>query len=259
MSNPNSKGKDMQVSQLDATSLREKSKSRRISVSIEKSGWHCEFCEKTFVYEKSYLSHLCKQKIRNSEVQTVLGQAAFANYNVWMKARRFSEQSIGTFIKSKNYAAFIRFTEYAFKVKLNAPEFIRFIVSQHSDMMPSIWKNSELFSNYLIYRECKLNPFEQTCSSIEFITKICEKKEIDFKDYFIKVSFNEILNDVQLKKISPWFIFTSNMGNSFLNSLDRHDKRLFEKTIDRNAWYEIFVNKRPADFKELEEFCNNLF
>lgn len=236
---------------LSADEIRQKAKSKRTSGSSK--GWVCSFCHKTFSYEKSFMTHVCKEKTRFEEVRTPIGQAAFACYNQWMKLTKKGIQKIETFTSSSKYVTFIKFANYCKRLNINSEEFISFIIKHHPDISPALWCNEDVFSLYSIYLDRKCPPYEQVDKSLSFIIKQSEIKEIKVQDFFNSISFNELINFIKQKKISPWYIYTSKLGVSKLLSFSEDELQIFESAIKAHIWKDIFESDQNS-FTELLNF-----
>jgi hypothetical protein len=225
---------------MDASSLKSKASGRRSSSEGVNSGWKCNYCNKTFSREKSFLTHECNGKKRFEQMKTPIGQAAYASYNQWMKSKRHSEQSVNTFTTSRYYATFIRFSEYCIKLSIDANSFIKFIAQKHNDLLPTLWMNSSVYALYLKHYDDLNDPWDQVIESQNFVEKKAEILECEPDLTFQVMGFRQVLEAVRLKKISPWFLFTSKIGLKFLHSLEKDDYKIIEGVINYEAWSQRF-------------------
>jgi hypothetical protein len=138
---------------------------------MNKDRFQCKFCNGTFVTEDRYLKHYCKHMQRADEIQTPIGQGAWAFYQAWMKAYRRMVPHIDTFTKSKYYQSFIRF---ATNVKrLNIPDPESFIaLMKEKDISPTIWGNDQVYALYIEYLDRRATPVSQAKVTINTLFNI---------------------------------------------------------------------------------------
>ena len=92
--------------------------------------FQCSFCRARFKSEKRFMNHACKEMKRDTELRTPTGQAALLFYQKWMKASRRQVPKPEAFLKSSYYNAFLKFAEFARKVKIpDVDAYIRIMTS----------------------------------------------------------------------------------------------------------------------------------
>lgn len=228
---------------MDTTSLKLRASNRRAS-STTAVEWKCNYCNKVFVQEKSFMTHQCKGKRRVEQLKTHTGQAAYATYCEWLKYKKYASPNVNTFMASRYYIGFMKFAEYAERLNIDQSAFVKFISQKHPDITPSLWCSSSVYSLYLSYYDSAHDPWEQVLQSQSFVEKQSEIHECKWDEVLPKIGLQAVIEAFRKKKLSPWFLFTSPIGLSFLKSLDSDDYKTFEKIINCEAWAERFKENR---------------
>jgi len=240
---------------MDASSIKARASNRRSNV--QSTSWKCNYCNKSFIQERSFMQHQCKGKQRVEVMKTPIGQSAFASYGLWMKARRYTVQNITTFMSSQFFTSFIKFAEYCDKLSIDASAFVTCMKMRHPDILkaPSLWCSSPVYSLYLAYYDDLHDPWEQVIQSQSFIERKAEVLECKPSEVLYRIGFQEVLQAFRLKKLSPWYLYTSRPSADFLRSLDNDDYELFKQVINYDAWYERFSANRDL-VTEITEILN---
>jgi hypothetical protein len=240
---------------MDPSSLKSRASNRRTSASSV-IGWKCDYCRKTFVHEKSFMKHICNGKRRLEQIQSPIGQAAYANYSTWMKLQRHTVPPIDTFMTSKQYSSFIKFTEYCKLLNIDAENFITLIVKNASDITPILWCRNNVYSLYLQFYDQTHDPYLQVADSIEYLAKHAEREGCQLNEVLFVLGFQVVLEAFRLKKLSPWFLFTSSIGIKFLQSLEIDEYKLIESVINAAVWGERF-SQNPELVEELQHLSSS--
>lgn len=247
---------------MDANALKNKASNRRAgSGSVQTVGWKCNYCGRTYVRERAFMEHICKGKRRLEQLKTPIGQSAFACYNDWMKLRRFSAQKPDTFMNSQFYVQFIKFAEYCIKMNIDPKVFMKLMHSKHPDIGPALWCSSPIYSLYLKYYDTLHDPFAQFQESIEYLEKQSTLLNCPVNEVLHQLGFQHVLEAFRLKKLSPWFLYTTKIGIDFLNKVrdkDKDDYALFESIINAEVWIQRFRDNRDIVI-EMQKLSNELF
>lgn len=241
---------------MDQSSLKSRAASRRTTISAV-VGWRCDYCRKSFVHEKSFMQHVCNGKRRLEQIQSPIGQAAYASYSTWMKLQKRTVPNIDTFMTSRQYVSFIKFAEYCKRLNIDADNFIKVILTNAPDIKPNLWCRDNVYSLYLRFYDQVHDPYEQVADSIEYLTKHAERESCQLVDVLKVLGFQVVLEAFRLKKLSPWFLFTSSIGIKFLQSLDREEYKLFESVINAAVWGDRF-NQNTTLVEELQQFSASI-
>jgi len=219
--------------------------------------YQCKFCHSKFVREERYLKHRCKQMDRAEEIQTQVGQAAWLYYQKWMKAYRRMVPAIESFMSSKYYQSFIRFTKHA--QKLHLPDIDTFILlMKEKDISPTIWTNDQVYAIYLEYLDRRAAPSQQAQITINTLFKIADAAECDVGEVFAVMEPNEIIELLRERRLSPWLIlFSGKFKHMLVHSTTQEQRIIMETIIRPKYWLEKF-KKHTTDVDLMKKYVEEL-
>ncbi len=222
---------------LDEASIAE----RRVSLedanlrAMTKGNFMCHFCGKRFKSETLFMKHHCEQKRRQQELHSPLGQAAFGYYRTWMRLRGFREQSSNAFLDSKSYRAFIKFAHLVVDANIGQPErYVQLMVE--GQIQPPLWCSPNVYQLYINWIDTQQNPIEQVQASINVLMDIAEKEGIDYRQVLQHIGSQRILQLINQRQLSPWFLFHSATFSELLQSVSTEEQRVFYRALNAPLW-----------------------
>ena len=219
--------------------------------------FECKFCKNKFVHEERYLKHRCKHMERAEEIQTQTGQMAWLYYQKWMKAYRRMVPAIESFMVSKYYQCFIRFTKHA--QKLNLPDIDTFILlMKKEDISPTIWTNDQVYSIYLEYLDRRAAPAHQAKITVNTLFKIADEKECDVSEVFEILEPNEVIDLLRERRLSPWLILFSGKFKQMLINETTTEQRIIMETIIRPKYWAEKFTKHASDVELMKKYIEEL-
>lgn len=225
---------------MDREQLRSKASSRRNqfdeSKPLQKALWPCEFCSRNFVQETSFMNHRCRERDRLDELRGSIGQAAYAHYSDWMKAKKRSVPAIDVFGTSKYYNSFVKFAEHA--VKTNIPNTKRFIelMVEHRDVHPTLWCRDNVYAMYLEWYDQAFPPEVQVIESLDHLRALADDYECELTKVFEVMPIKQLVLNISRRKLSPWFLLASDVFREFLKALPPEDKDKIERAMNIGAF-----------------------
>ena len=233
--------------------LKQKAAARRnqadTPTASSKVAWRCAFCEHDFQSEVVFMKHRCKEKARHDELRSPLGQAAYSYYAHWMKAQRHSVPAIDNFSASKFYTTFIKFAEYATRTRL--PNVMRFIevMVENDKVPPSLWCRDSVYAMYLQGYDAAVPPEKQFVASYDTLVEMAGDLRADLKDVFPAIGVETLINLIQKKKLSHWFLLASDAFKTYLRSLPPEDRERVTMSMNIGAAVER-IRQEHILFKE---------
>lgn len=226
----------------------------------------CVYCGKEYVSERAFAKHTCKEKDRAEQIKTPEGIAAYEFYKIWMRKRKYRAGSLETFTSSRHYNAFINFAKF---IKITEIK----MIDEYIDLMmgymdggldPIIWSKDFGYKLYQSWLDAQCDPILQVEQTVIYISRYCETRRIDMKDFFNSVTFNQYVQWIRKRTISPWFALLSPHSISFIvdnPSVDEHDIQQFYKTIGgQELWTNIFDDpKNDRLVADIREICSIVF
>lgn len=207
----------------------------------------CEHCARQFAKPNSLAVHMCEQKRRQHEQHergVQLGFHAFLRfYEILQGSSRL--RTVDDFCKSPYYRAFVKFGRYCYDVNVIKPEkFLEWLL-QHNKKIDK-WTSDQLYTEYLIDYLLTENVADAMARTIEWSIDWGQKHSAAPHDCLRYGNTNAICHGIVTGHISPWCIYNSPSGQSFLSSLAPEQLNMIWSYIDSDRWHRNFHN-RPAD------------
>lgn len=224
---------------MDREQLRQKAASRRNHVEESKPLqavlWPCEFCERDFVQEKSFMNHKCRERDRIEQLRGSIGQAAYAHYADWMKAKKLSVPPIESFGNSKYYNAFVKFAEHAIRTNIpNTKRFIQLMV-EHRDVQPILWCRDNVYAMYLQWYDEGHPPEGQVIESLDYLKSLAVDYECELSKTFETIPIDKLVTHIKRRKLSPWFLCSSSVFRKFMTNQTEENKIKLEGAVNMGA------------------------
>ena len=222
------------------------------AIPTRKIKWTCHFCEHDFASERTFMNHHCKERERLEELRGPVGQAAYSYYGEWMKLKKRSVPVIETFASSTLYSTFIKFAKWSVKVKLpNTSGFIRTMVE--TDVQPTLWCRDNVYALYLQGYDVVVPPTKQFVESYDTIMALAKEHECAPQSVFNIIGVDEVLNLLQKRRLSPWFLVTSEVFRDYLGSRGELDALRLSDGVQIGAMI-MRVQSDPQLEKLFKEF-----
>lgn len=211
--------------------------------------WRCAFCEHDFVSETVFMKHTCKEKRRYEELRSPAGQAAYAAYSHWMRCQKHSVPSLDSFGASKFFAAFIRFAEFAIKVKLpNVNRFIELMV-ENGKVPPQLWCRDGVYSTYLKAYDAAVPPITQFTEGLKVLEDLAVELKVELADIFPAIGVDALEDLIARRKLTFWLLMASAQFRAYLLGLPQLDKERLQNALNSGAVLER-LNQEAELFRE---------
>lgn len=208
----------------------------------------CEFCNKEFKREKTFISHMCETKRRwnSRDVRYVqLGFMAYKRFFQKTSLKNKTDKDYIKFIKSKIYLAFIRFGQHLININSEKPElFIDFLI-KHSIPLDD-WCKDKTFELWTRERYKK----EQPSDAVNRCLKLMQEWEIktgdNWKNFFRHIQPALAIHWIRMGKISPWVIYTASSSKDLVEKMNEEELDILNDYIRPSYW-------KPKLIKEKKE------
>jgi hypothetical protein len=218
--------------------------------------YSCKHCGRKFMKEQPFMKHECQQMLRSREVQTAVGQQAYALYKVWLEKQRRKSPPPETFIGSTFYTGFYKFAQFTRATGINDPElYVDLMVKE--GLSPTLWRGDEAYRIYIEYIDKKLDPYKQAEATIKVLDDIALQKSIDVSQVFSTLRFGEVLSLISKKHLSPWLLLCSNSFRTWVKELDKTDQEMLMLHMGWHYWRDA-LEKQPAVVKDMQEIAMGL-
>lgn len=244
---------------MDREALRSQAASRRNQASDDapvvrnKVMWKCDFCEHEFASERVFMKHTCKERQRIEELRGPVGQAAYLYYSDWMRLNKRSVPPIETFASSSYYLAFIKFATHVRKVNMPNPTgFVRAMV-ENGNVQPSLWCRDNVYAMYMQGYDKIVSPTKQFLDSLDAVLEYSNEFEVAPPQVFEAIGVSKILELVQKRKLSPWFLVSSSAFRTFMASRNDMETDRLEAGIQVGAMI-MRIQQHPKNIELFTEF-----
>lgn len=212
--------------------------------------YQCEFCERSFVREKSLINHLCEQKRRWFMKDEPHARIGFHSWLRWYElsstnAQRKRKRTYEEFMKSRYFIAFVKFGQHVVDTGLiNPDQFIDFVIK--NSIRLDDWCKSAVYEYYIKQYVRKENVTEAMERVILLMEDWSIKTGEEWYDFFRKVEPAEALTLIRTGKISPWVLLNVDSSNNLLDRMTDEQLLLVDKYIGV-SWWKRHFSRHKAD------------
>lgn len=214
----------------------------------ESSVFKCQWCNAGYKYERAFMNHKCQARIKEERLRTPIGQMAYFNYNLWMKYRKFGEQSPEAFKNSRYFNTICMFAEHAKLLKIDLEIYIRVMVKNELD--PTMWRTVEAHQLYKKFQTTVDGAVDGAVACFKFLSTESEKAEQSPADFVTNMDASAFLHYVRCGLLSPWVIFRSQVFKNKVATFSQDETKAFDKIIDVEMWQDLF---KKTDKEIVEE------
>lgn len=216
----------------------------------------CLFCNKEFKKESTLFAHICEKKRRDQQKNEQHVQIGLSAYLRFFKKTQHKDRTYNDFANSQFYSAFVRFGTYTQNVFcINVRAFTDWLIDNNIplDKWPTD-KNYDIFLKQWIFIENHMDAAERSISNM---LKWADENKLEVYDYFIKNTTSAIIEDIKFGKISPWIIYGSHSGVSWLGTCHQEQLRLMWEIIDPDKWAKKLTENMSVK-NEIADLCKKV-
>lgn len=226
-----------------------------LMIDLVEQPYHCQHCGKSFMKEKTLISHMCEQKRRILQKDEKRVQAGFMAYNRFFQLTQNNKKlkTYEEFCESSYYNAFVKFGSFLNNVNPLYPDkFIDYVIK--SGIKLDHWCKDELYEKYL-FDILKTEPVESALQrTLQTMMEWANDNNSQYNHYFNYVSLNRAVHDILNGKISPWLILNCNSGKLMLSKMNDEQLEMINPVMDIPFWLKK-IKDNPADIAMIEEIC----
>jgi len=212
-------------------------------------------CGKSFMKERTLISHLCEQKRRALQKDEKRVQAGYMAFNRFFQLTQNAKKkkSYEEFCKTSYYNAFVKFGSFVNNVNPLYPDkFIDYVIK--SGVKLDHWCRDELYEKYL-YDMLKVEPVEAAVQrTIATMIEWGEVNSANYTHYFNYVNLNRAVHDIKNGKISCWVMLNCRSGKEMLSKFSDDQLDMIAPALDMPHWVKRF-RETPADVALVKEIC----
>ena len=217
--------------------------------------YKCVHCKKSFMQERTLVSHMCERKRRALQKDEKRVQAGYMAFNRFWQLTQNAKvlKTYDNFADSSYYNAFVKFGSFVNNVSPLYPDkFIDYVIK--SGVKLDLWCRDELYEKYL-FETLKTEPVESAVQrTLKTMMEWGEEHSADFAHYFAYASLNKAVHDIRNGHISAWVILNSSTGQTMLRNMSDEQLEMISLALDVPYWIRKF-KEVPADVALVKEIC----
>ena len=201
------------------------------SIQVTKGKYTCEYCKKSFQKESTLLAHSCEKKRRwqAKDNQEVL--VGFASYDLFYRIEMQSKpKEYKDFVDSQYYTAFVKFGAYCLNTKvIDQEQFTRWLIKNKVKLKD--WPTDKMYLLF-VQDHCKRESVERALERF-----VEHASATDYFDTFWESANGYLIADwVEMGKISPWLLISSNRAQTALETMPTECMTRIANCIDADYW-----------------------
>lgn len=224
-------------------------------IALVEQPYKCVHCKKSFMQERTLVSHMCERKRRALQKDEKRVQAGYMAFNRFWQLTQNAKvlKTYDNFADSSYYNAFVKFGSFINNVSPLYPDkFIDYVIK--SGVKLDFWCRDELYEKYL-YETLKTEPVESAVQrTLKTMMEWGEEHGADFAHYFAYTSLNKAVHDIRNGHISAWVILNSSTGQTMLRNMSDEQLEMISLALDVPYWIRKF-KEVPADVALVKEIC----
>jgi len=224
-------------------------------IALVEQPYKCVHCKKSFMQERTLVSHMCERKRRALQKDEKRVQAGYMAFNRFWQLTQNAKvlKTYDNFADSSYYNAFVKFGSFINNVNPLYPDkFIDYVIK--SGVKLDFWCRDELYEKYL-FETLKTEPVESAVQrTLKTMMEWGEEHKADFAHYFAYVSLNKAVHDIRNGHISAWVILNSSTGQTMLRNMSDEQLEMISLALDVPYWIRKF-KEVPADVALVKEIC----
>lgn len=227
-------------------------------IALVEQPFKCVHCGKSFMKDKTLVSHLCERKRRALQQNEKRVQTGFYAFNKFWQLTQNSKKSksYDEFADSSYYNAFVKFGSYINNIDPVYPDkFIEFVIKNGVKL--DNWTKDNVYEKYLI-ETLKTEPVESALQrSVKTMMEWGDEHNANYIHYFDYVSLNKAVHDIINGKISCWLILNTQAGKTMIQKMSDEQLVLISPFFDVKFWLKKF-KEHPADVALILEICDEM-
>lgn len=225
-------------------------------IALQDQPYRCVHCGKSFMKDKTLISHMCERKRRALQKDEKRVQAGFMAFNRFWQLTQNSKKpkTYDEFADSSYYNAFVKFGSYINNINPIYPDkFIDYVIKSGAKL--DNWCKDSLYEKYL-YEMLKTEPVEAAVQrTLQTMIEWGDEHNANFAHYFKYVSSNKAVYDILNGKISLWVVLNCSSGQKMIKSMSDEQLTMISPAFDLPYWLKKF-KEVPADVVLVKEICN---
>ncbi len=224
-------------------------------IALVDQPFKCIHCEKSFMKDRTLISHLCERKRRILQKDEKRVQTGFYTFNKFWQLTQNNKKTktYEEFVDSSYYNAFVKFGSYINNINPLYPDkFIEHVIKNGTKL--DHWCKDSLYEKYL-QDTLKTEPVESAIQrTFQTMMEWGDENNSPFIHYFNYVNLNKAVQDIINGKISCWILLNTKTGKDMIQRMNDEQLSLISPVFDVKFWLKKF-KENPADKSLVLEVC----
>lgn len=223
-----------------------------------KATFSCDFCNRSFVRESTFMKHLCEYKHRWLNKDEAGNRIGFNTFLQFYKKNTASkkQKTYMDYIKSSYYTAFNKFGHYCVQANvINVTAYADHLLKEQISI--DNWNSDKNYTDFLIRYLRLEDPFDAVERSVKTCSDLSIDERIYPKDVLRYGNRNKICYKITTGKISPWMLYQSVSGREFLDKLNEGQVKLILDYINPEQWALRF-KKYPEEVENIKTLLSEI-
>lgn len=213
--------------------------------------YQCKHCSKRFMKEPHFMKHECMQMKRAQEVQTAVGQQAYHMYKVWLEKQRKKAPAVEGFMSSTFYTSFLKFAHYCRDHAITTHTDVYIDLMTKQGISPALWTRPECYAQYIEHLDKRADPYTLGEQTISTLLELADRLRVEPSKIFDELKYGEVLQLLEQRRLSPWFLFCSGKFKEWTSKLDQSERDRMYKQIGVGYWADA-LERRPEVVKDMK-------
>lgn len=226
-----------------------------LSKTSLESNTACKWCEKEFRNERTLSAHMCPKKRRWADKDMTHVRLAYRVFQMFYELNTATSKpkSQEDFIRSQYYEGFVKFGRSCIRNEyLNPEKFAEWLIKNGKKLAD--WSKDSSYDEFLLEYVKKEPGLKAMERSIIYLSSWGEEHQVDWQEYFKKVSAARAVYDIRAGKISPWLLYLSETGDQLLTRFSDEQIKMINHIIDAGFWMKVF-QKNPYEVQDVQATC----
>jgi len=206
----------------------------------------CEFCGVKFKRETTLARHACEPRRRWMDQHRPGNRIGFQCWIRFYQKNSLTSNTPKTyqeFIKSAYFLAFVKFGNYCASVNIfNSFAYTDWLLK--NEIRIDTWCSDVHYTRFLVEYLKIEDSLDAVARSVETMINRAQEEGIQPHDYLRYGNRNKICHIITTGRISPWVLYQSKSGVSFLESLDETQQKMILDYINPEQWAIKFIRNK---------------
>jgi hypothetical protein len=205
----------------------------------------CKFCKRSFSQEKTLIVHLCEQRRRFDQKDTVhgrYGRQAYMAIRSFHGNDNFTEEE---FRHSEFYLACMRWGRFIIDVHcFNPTSYLKWLID--SKVSIDRWNLDAIYNCWLQDMVFIEDEWDALDRSIKTMIVWAEENKQPYENYFRLAGGARILFDISRALVSGWVVYCCQSGQGWLSTITSNDLEIIWPVINIERWNFRFNNLKDS-------------